>query len=165
MDKLISKLSAAYPQLHFCQAERFYWSPKEQMIFYQIKSNDIYRWKLLHEVSHSLLGHKIYQSDVELLQLEVAAWAKAKQLATDLGLAPIDNTYIQDCLDTYRDWLHKRSTCPTCGTRSLQENAERYHCFNCQAEWRVSPSRFCRTYREVNRHHKKSSAQQQAIFS
>jgi hypothetical protein len=165
MDKLISKLSGSYPQLHFCQAGRFYWSPEEQLVYYQTKPCDVYRWKLLHEASHALLGHKSYRSDLELLQLEVAAWDKARELAIDLKVTPIDNEYVQNCLDTYRDWLHKRSTCPTCGTRSLQESAEQYHCFNCQAVWRVSSSRFCRTYREVNRHNKDTPMLRQAIFS
>jgi ribosomal protein S27AE len=164
MNPLLRKLTAAYPQLDFCLGERFYWSPKTKQIFYQDKSEEAYHWKLLHEVGHALLGHSTYNSDIELLQLEVAAWEKAKQLTPEFATA-INPDYIQDCLDTYRDWLHKRSTCPTCGTRSLQENSERYHCFNCQASWQVSPSRFCRTYRQIKRHNKKSPASRQAIFS
>jgi hypothetical protein len=165
MDKLINKLSALYPQLQFCQAERFYWSPKEHKVFYRSKNRDDYLWKLLHEVSHALLKHKSYRSDIELLKLEVAAWDKAQNLATDFKVPVIDDDYIQDCLDTYRDWLHKRSTCPKCGTRSLQESTELYRCFNCRAEWRVSSSRFCRTYREVNRYGKLIPGTEQAIFS
>ena len=165
MDKLVNKISIRYPQLQFRQADHFYWSPKEQIIFYQNKACDIFYWKLLHEISHALLGHKSYHSDVELLQLEVAAWDKAQQLAVEFKLPPIDDNYTQDCLDTYRDWLHKRSTCPTCGTRSLQESVENYHCFNCQTEWHVSSSRFCRTYREVKRHHKQTVVTQHIMFS
>lgn len=165
MDQLINKLKTLYPQLQFCQAERFYWSPKERMVFYKVNKRDDNIWKLLHEVSHALLDHKTYNSDIELLQLEVAAWDKAKNLATDLKLSMINDDYIQDCLDTYRDWLHKRSTCPKCGTRSLQESSEVYRCFNCRARWRVSSSRFCRTYRETNRRHKVTSTKIQAIFS
>jgi hypothetical protein len=165
MDKLVNKLLVLYPQLQFCQAERFYWSPKDQNIFYKVKSNNACYWRLLHEVSHALLGHKTYSSDIELLHLEVAAWDKAKQLAVELKVLPINNDYIQDCLDTYRDWLHKRSTCPSCGARSFQKNTEQYHCFNCRAEWRVSSSRFCRTYRQINRNYKKTPAIQKTIFS
>lgn len=163
MDNLVHKLTKRYPELQFCPGERFYWSPKTKQIFYKASSTPVYCWKLLHEVSHALLEHSSYSSDLELLALEVAAWEKAQLVAKDFAIT-INADYIQDCLDTYRDWLHKRSTCPTCGTRSLQESAEQYHCFNCQATWRVSPSRFCRTYRQINRQ-RKSPASRQAIFS
>lgn len=163
MNDLISKLTKRYPQLQFCIGEKFYWSPKTEQIFYQTGADPLYLRKLLHEVGHALLGHTAYSSDLELLALEVAAWEKAQQVAQDFKVT-LDADYIQDCLDTYRDWLHKRSTCPTCGTRSLQETPEQYKCFNCQSAWRVSPSRFCRTYRQVNRH-KKSPVSRQAIFS
>ncbi|HUC87608.1 MAG TPA: hypothetical protein VMR95_00465 [Candidatus Binatia bacterium] len=165
MDRLINKVLELYPDLKFCPSDRFYWSPEEQIVYYQPKTGQIYYWKLLHEVSHALLGHKTYTSDIELLTLEVSAWEKAQGLAHDCNLSPIDNDYVQNCLDTYRDWLHKRSTCPTCGTRSLQESAEEYHCFNCQAKWRVSCSRFCRTYRQVKRSSTKALVSQQATFS
>jgi hypothetical protein len=164
MDDLLHSLTLAYPQLQFSIGERFSWSPKTHQIFYKDSSDPVYPWKLLHEVGHALLGHSSYSSDLALLELEVAAWQKADQLAQEFKIT-ISRDYIQDCIDTYRDWLHKRSTCPTCSTRSLQENAEQYHCFNCQTSWRVSPSRFCRTYRQSKRHNKKSPVFQQAIFS
>src|SRR6185437_9952408 len=145
-------------------SQRFYWSPKDLKVFYKLDIQPTYRWKLLHEVGHALLNHQTYQSDFELLQLEVAAWQQAEAVAQDFKIK-INSDYIQDCLDTYRDWLHKRSTCPSCGTRSLQEAADRYRCFNCQTTWHVSPSRFCRTYRQINRTNKKSPVIRQAIFS
>jgi hypothetical protein len=165
MPNLIDTLSAMYPQLQFCVADRFYWSPKSQQIFYKPSPEAVNGWKLLHEVGHALLEHTSYNSDLELLELEVAAWEKAQQLAYELKIN-IEANYIQDCLDTYRDWLHKRSTCPTCDILSLQEAPEQYHCFNCDTWWRVSPSRFCRTYRQISKgRNKKSPASRQAIFS
>lgn len=164
MDNFIRGLAVVYPELQFSVGERFYWSPKTKQIFYQDKSPVVYQWKLLHEVGHALLEHQSYASDLELLELEVAAWEKAQQVAQDLDIT-INTEHIQDCLDTYRDWLHKRSTCPTCGARSLQESPEQYHCFNCQTFWQVSLSRFCRTYRQTHRGNKKSPALRQAIFS
>jgi hypothetical protein len=59
----------------------------------------------------------------------------------------LDNNHIQDCLDTYRDWLHRRSKCPTCGMHVLQKDVRTYQCFNCDASWRVSAGRFARPYR------------------
>jgi hypothetical protein len=51
-------------------------------------------------------------------------------------------------LDTYRDWLYKRSICPTCTAKCLQQgDFVHYRCFNCHTTWRVTASRFCRAYR------------------
>jgi hypothetical protein len=60
----------------------------------------------------------------------------------------IDEEHIQNCLDTYRDWLHKRSTCPRCDSHGLQ-TSEQYKCYNCRAVWRVGNERFCRAYRSL----------------
>ena len=96
----------------------------------------------MHETGHALLGHANYQADYELIQLEVAAWQEAKQIAKPLKIE-IDEDHIQDCLDTYRDWLYKRSICPNCATKSLQQgDFVHYRCFNCHTTWRVSNSLF-----------------------
>ena len=82
-----------------------------------------------------------------LLKLEVEAWEKAKEVALKLDIK-IDPNHIEDCLDTYRDWLYKRSVCPKCSNKSLQQSDfNHYECFNCHMRWRVTTSRFCRTYR------------------
>ncbi|HVX56873.1 MAG TPA: hypothetical protein VHA37_04015 [Candidatus Saccharimonadales bacterium] len=148
MDQLIAELQARFPALRFAPADYFSWSPETGEIFYEAGRNDEQaRWSLLHESGHALAGHRSYRADVELLRLEVDAWERARQLAVELGLA-IDEEHIQECLDTYRDWLYKRSICPTCGTKSLQQgDFVHYRCFNCNAVWRVSASRFCRAYR------------------
>jgi len=101
---------------------------------------------MLHELAHATLGHNSYETDFELLLLEVAAWDKAKALARDYG-ETIDDEHVQDCIDTYRDWLYQRSNCPACSTTSLQESAVSYKCFNCGSSWTVTASRFCRPYR------------------
>lgn len=147
MITLVKKLSKLTPGVIYQAGSSFYWSPKQQVINYNEKDNvPGAEWALLHEVSHAILGHQNYSSDVELLLLEVAAWEKAKQLGKDLGIE-IDEEHIQDCLDTYRDWLHQRSTCPRCSVISMQISNREYQCHNCQASWLVSASRFCRPYR------------------
>lgn len=153
MKKLLFKVRADFPALTITPGERFSWSPKNREIIYKKGSlNDTAnQWALLHELGHATLGHNTYKSDFELLQLEVAAWEEAVVLAKKYQLF-IDEDHIQDCLDTYRDWLHRRSTCPTCGNRSLQENAQEYACFNCGCRWHVTASRFCRPYRRVASH-------------
>lgn len=114
-----------------------------------LSNEHIATWSLLHETGHALLGHTSYVADIELLKLEVAAWDRAKQLAKELGTS-IDENHIQDCLDTYRDWLDKRSICPNCGTKSIQtDKGSKYRCFNCHTTWRVSNNRFGRAYRQT----------------
>lgn len=147
MKQLIKLITREYPWITLQAADIFYWSPNNQTVFYD--TDDSSReapWTLLHEVSHALLKHTTYTSDIELLKLEVAAWHKAKALADDYDIT-ISDDYIEDCLDSYRDWLHKRSTCPVCDNRSLQKDRSHYQCFNCGHVWKVSTSRTCRPYR------------------
>lgn len=161
MRTLAKKLSAAYPHIKFIPSDSFYWSPETNEVFYDDTKYDQQSsiWSLLHETSHALLGHTTYKADLELLHLEVAAWNHALMLAKDYDVA-IDDDYVQDCLDTYRDWLYRRSLCPGCGAQCLQMDATNfYRCFNCHTHWHVSPSRFCRPYR------RSQSKAQVAVFA
>lgn len=146
MEALINKLRATYPQIRFTYGEVAKWSSKEQEITYHDDGSEESVWTLLHELGHGLLGHTSYTSDAALIQKEVAAWVKARELAKDHQIE-IDTVHIEDCLDTYRDWLHKRSTCPTCNAQGLQQSQRLYACFNCQSTWKVTLDRFCRPYR------------------
>lgn len=150
MEKLITKLQAEFPRLRFTAGQQFCWSPETGEIFYKTTAGSLKStWSLLHETGHALLEHQSYKADFELLRLEVAAWERARELAADVGIA-IDEDHIQDCLDTYRDWLYKRSICPGCTTKCLQQDDySHYRCFNCHTVWRVSSSRFCRAYRST----------------
>jgi hypothetical protein len=148
MQTLLTKLRQAFPELSFVSSTTFYWSPKERVVYYAdtAQNKTIATWSLLHELSHALLGHNTYSSDFELVALESAAWKRAVEIAPNYGVT-IAEEHIQDCLDTYRDWLHKRSTCPTCSTHSLQTDSDTYNCINCGTKWHVTSSRFCRPYR------------------
>lgn len=150
MQSLITKLQTAHPDLIFTAGKQFCWSPETMEIFYREgASGPAAKWSLLHETGHALLGHQTYKADFELLRLEVDAWERARELARDFGIQ-IDEDHIQDCLDTYRDWLYKRSICPTCSTKCLQQDDFiHYRCFNCHAVWKVSANRFCRAYRST----------------
>ena len=154
IDKLITKIQAAQPDINFRPAETFYWSPTDQTVYYCNDDNDQESlWALLHETGHGILGHKQYFSDFELVKMEVEAWEKAKELASRLMThdSPIipDEDHIQDCLDSYRDWLHKRSLCPDCHLSSIQIDEHTYTCVFCHKRWRVTAERFCRPYRKV----------------
>lgn len=148
LDSLLTQISGDYPDLSFEESAHFSWhAGKKRVSFKKADANVEHQsWSLLHELGHALLGHASYRYDIELLQMEAAAWQEAHALAKAYDLV-IDEDYTQDCLDTYRDWLHLRATCPACFARSLQASPRHYHCFNCQTEWQVSRSRLCRPYR------------------
>lgn len=148
MKRLLKDLGLKLPEVTWAPGTAFCWSPQQQQITYRKTPSptELDEWALLHEAGHALLNHKTYNSDLELLLLEVAAWEKAVETGIDLGIV-IDPDHIQDCLDTYRDWLHQRSSCPVCLSTCLQISLTTYRCHNCTTEWRVSTSRFCRAYR------------------
>ncbi|HEY1063913.1 MAG TPA: hypothetical protein VGE30_01305 [Candidatus Saccharimonadales bacterium] len=145
---MLEQLQARFPDLQFVAGNRYCWSPQTHEIGYDAERHDqTADWSLLHETGHALLNHTQYLADFELVRLEMAAWTKARELAAEFGIT-ISEEHIQDCLDTYRDWLYKRSICPQCSTRAMQQNDyAHYRCFNCHTVWRVTPSRFCRAYR------------------
>ena len=147
---ILPTLQKQYPAITFKEGDLFVWSPKEAIITYTaIADDEEYAvWALLHEVAHAALGHQHYKSDVDLLRHEVDAWREAKAIAKSLHTT-IEEDHIQDCLDTYRDWLHKRATCPNCLVISLQQDDGSYKCFNCQTKWKVPASPLCRITRRV----------------
>ena len=143
----IGRLRKDFPQFKFKAGGQDHWSPKAKTIFYNSGEPALkMRYGTLHELAHALLGHTTYQSDFELLKMEALAWELAAKIAKKYRFK-IDDEHIQNCLDTYRDWLYARSTCPKCGTHSLQRDGGHYQCFNCQAVWSVSHERFVRPYR------------------
>lgn len=135
-------LQKQFPQIRFESGEAFVWSPKKQIVYYNPERLQTDRGitSLLHEVGHALLGHTTYELDIELLDMEAAAWSKARSLAQEYKVN-LDHDHIDACLDTYRAWIYKRSRCPLCGNTSLQRSAQIYHCFLCNAQWNVAQSR------------------------
>ena len=113
----------------------------------------------LHELGHALCMHKDYKVDVERIKIESEAWEKAKKVYRDyekraksgevivsdglkdkngdssLRLIEIlpewDDDFVQDKLDTYRDWLHAKSRCKKCGLTCYQTENGAYHCPRC----------------------------------
>lgn len=138
-----------HPQFQFDEAQRFSWHAGQNRVTFTPQTTRNIRgiWALLHELSHAILKHQDFTTDIELLQMEVAAWEHAKYIAPRY-VTSIDEDYIQSCLDSYRDWLHVRATCPTCYERSLQIDRHTYRCHNCKTTWRVTRSRLCRPYRK-----------------
>lgn len=146
--ELVEKLGRyAEGRIDFKPGASYYWSPKGSTVFYQKDDNTVVgQWTLLHEVSHGLLHHAVYESDFELVLLEMRAWEKAKRLGSEFRIN-IDDDHVQDCLDSYRDWQYKRSLCPSCSLGGIQISPTTYQCLFCDGNWQVSSSRFCRPYR------------------
>jgi hypothetical protein len=145
----ISQLRRDYPAFKFQSGNQDHWSPKSQTITYNT-AEPLAKMccGLLHELAHAILKHTSYSSDFELVKLESEAWSLAAKIGRKYGVN-IDDDHIQNCLDTYRDWLHRRSSCPKCGTHVLQKDVKNYQCYNCQASWQVSSGRFVRPYRRT----------------
>ena len=148
MEKTLRQLQHRFPDVTYHVGKVFCWSPETKEVLYpKTAEGEKATWSLLHETSHALLKHTNYGTDFELLRLEVLAWERAKELGRQLKVT-IDEEHIQDCLDSYRDWIYSRSICPKCSNKSLQQNdLQHYRCYNCHTIWKVTPSRFCRAYR------------------
>ena len=55
----------------------------------------------------------------------------------------LNEEVIQEHLDTYRDWLHARSICPSCTANGYQISSHTYECPACLHTWRVNEARIC----------------------
>lgn len=147
ISRLASELSNQYLLKPAEKATTFYWSPAEKTVYYNPENNtEEGVWALLHESGHAILNHMVYSIDIELVKMEVQAWEKAKSIGKDLAVV-IDENHIQDCLDSYRSWLHKRSLCPDCHLSGIQISKTIYTCIFCNTKWSVTAERFCRPYR------------------
>lgn len=147
MDELLIQLQRDFPTLSFRAAKEFCWSPGTQEVLYPAKaSNNSACWSLLHETAHALLEHNTYDNDFSLIALEADAWQKAVQLGKTYGIL-IDSDHIEDCLDTYRDWLHSRSLCPNCHSNGIERASGNYTCLNCHSTWHVAKEKLHRVYR------------------
>lgn len=144
----LAQLKTDFPAINFELADDFYWSAQHQQLFYQPAAlkTSAGMFQLFHELGHALLNHRNFESGVELLQLETEAWAKARTIAQSYNLT-LDETQVQNSLDSYRDWLHQRSTCPSCNNISVEITDSHYRCFNCQQQWTVPVNQRSRGYR------------------
>jgi hypothetical protein len=137
---LITKMHQDFPNIRFAPGDSFRWSPQEHAIYY---SNSTDAVLLIHEVAHAALGHDTYIKDIDLLKIERGAWEYARDILAARYEVEINDDLIQDALDTYRNWLHARSTCPDCQATGLQTAERAYTCLACKAIWRVNEARSC----------------------
>lgn len=135
---LVKKLVKDFPDLRFERGQADHWSPDSQTVHY--KGDAL---MLIHEVSHALLKHRRYTRDVELLGMERDAWLYARQTLGPRYNVIITQDVIENALDSYRDWLHARSTCPNCHASGVEARKSMYHCLACGQMWKVNEARIC----------------------
>lgn len=146
----VSEVTAWFPEISFKEGPRLSWNPHTRTVTYSTQHGsieDIYG--LLHEIAHAELGHTIFHNDIELLKMERDAWHYAKKTAKQKLGVVIDDDFAEDCLDSYRDWLYKRASCPRCRLVGIQVDKNTYSCVHCLIDWRVPASRLCAVKRMV----------------
>lgn len=149
----LKKVASDYPHLtglEFSEGTTFEWSPNARIIKYSPTPED-FESLLLHEFGHAVLNHNNYDLDINLIEMERAAWDKALELAGKIEVE-IDSDFIEENMDTYRDWLHDRSLCPKCSSTGVQSTKNSYQCLVCHNKWRVNEARTCalRRYNQKN---------------
>jgi hypothetical protein len=130
---------AAYPQQRFLPAGYFAYDASEDVINYDPGRihDDSGKLALLHEIAHSLLGHFHYRFDFELYAMEMDAWNLTRNLALQHNIK-IDENYLEQCMNSYDEWLTERGTCPNCEEFNVQSVPNRFQCFRCRTRWEVS---------------------------
>ena len=123
----LARVKADFPDIRFVSGKRFSFKPPRTVVVEDFDSNPLL---LLHEIGHVLCGHWTFKTEVERLKIEVMAWEEARKLAASYGVA-VDEELIESELDTYRDWLHQKSRCPSCGLTRFQTPDGVFHCPKC----------------------------------
>ncbi len=142
---LLDLLKRDFAQYAYKAADCFKWSPETFTISHRLDLQNA-NWLLLHELGHAELGHATHHTDIELIKQELSAWECAKNIADTYRII-IDQNFIEDCLDSYRIWLHNRSLCKKCGQTGLQTQKNSYSCLNCRSFWGVNEAKTCRLKR------------------
>jgi len=140
---LAAKLAKDFPSIRFVRSDDFYWSPSTSTVHTAPVNDTSDELTLLHEVAHAVLGHSDFKRDIDLVRIEREAWDYVRStLAPRYGVTATEDD-IEDMLDTYREWLHARSTCPHCSMTGIQTDSSLYHCLGCGHDWRVNDARRC----------------------
>ncbi|MBC7746365.1 hypothetical protein H7Y40_00065 [Pedobacter sp.] len=143
LSSIRKKLEADYPQFSFVVGTVSHWSPADKTIYYHQLKNSGDLSTLFHEFGHALSGHTGFNQDISLLRMEREAWEAGSSVAKTYDHT-IDDETIENALDSYRDWLHARSRCPTCHNPGIQKkDAANYHCLLCATSWRANDARQC----------------------
>lgn len=128
-DEFIRGLIDDFPDFCFVQGRKFAFRPPKTIVFGPEEPNS--SLLLLHELGHALCGHHDFKTGIQRLKMEREAWEKARELCPLYGVF-YDEEVVEAELDTYRDWLDKKSRCPHCGLTRFQSPDGVYHCPRCE---------------------------------
>ncbi len=137
--ELLSRLRADHPDITIVVGDDFKWSESEQTLM--VTNNPHANVYVLHELAHGILKHTDFSLDIELIRQEREAWDYARSALGPRYGVSIDEDLVEEALDTYRQWMHARSLCPTCGLTALQTKTSTYVCVNCRCSWRPNDAR------------------------
>ena len=135
----LASLTAAYPDFSFKPGKKFKFRPKKTIYYIppelfanspSSSSLETFPLLLCHELAHALLGHFSYKTDLERLKIEVEAWEETKNLCEKFKI-PFSKELASIELDSYRDWLDKKSRCKTCGMTRFETPDGTYCCPRC----------------------------------
>ena len=138
-------LKRDFSELRFLEGRRFMYRPArtiyyENMGFLEGVGVDLelsqkliqeYKLQVLHEVGHALSEHKFFRTDLQRVKMEREAWERARGLCEQYGVV-YNEEFVEEKMDTYREWLHRKSRCPECGLTRYQTKDGRYHCPGCE---------------------------------
>lgn len=149
INSIVNQITSDCSDVRFSTGEDFYWRSEGSTVYHPpiLSTEDLLL--LLHEIGHAKLGHTSYSSDVHLLDMEREAWQYAlSTLVPTYGVSQdVALEASEDALDSYREWLHRRSTCPSCHAIGLESTKSTYRCLACNQEWRVNEARSCQLRR------------------
>ncbi|MBQ3430949.1 hypothetical protein IJG20_02535 [Candidatus Saccharibacteria bacterium] len=129
----LETIKSAYPNFSFKPGKKFLFRPKKTIFYFE--SDENFRPHLLHELSHALLGHFSFNTSLERLEIERDAWEKTRELCEQFSI-PFPETLAEADLNTYRDWVHQKTLCKTCGLTCLEINLKTLYCPFCQKTYK-----------------------------
>jgi hypothetical protein len=128
-NNLLETLKVDYPNYTFKSGKKFaFTSPRTIVIGPEQPSYDLL---ILHELAHAILGHKRYTQDIQRIKMERNAWDYVRTSLCKKYNISWNQNFAESELDTYRDWLHRKSLCPTCHLTRVQTPDGIYHCPFC----------------------------------
>lgn len=143
LNSIVDQVILDHPHVTFQKAAVARWSSPENTVYFQTVNSLSDMYLFFHELGHGLRRHRDYDQDIELLRIENDAWQQAVQTASTYGFT-IENNTIDEALDSYREWLHARSRCPTCTQSGVQQKSSgMYICLLCNTSWRTNDARRC----------------------
>lgn len=143
LSSIPNTLREDFPQFTFIEGVVSHWSPVKQTVFHQPINSHEDTYSLFHELGHAVCGHTDFEQDISLVRMEREAWEAGQKIAKKYGFT-ISTEYVENALDSYRDWMYARSRCPACNNPGVQKKATGFYtCLLCGTPWRANDARQC----------------------